>query len=346
MEYVGGESLREVRARHREEAGRPLPVAAGDRLHPRDPAGARISAPAGPALLRLQARQRHPDGGAAHTDRPGRCPAATETEDSDLYGTVGYQAPEVPAHGASASPRICTPWPDTRRPQHRVRRLPGREALRHSLPPRAGRAGIPALRVLPPVPAEGDRGRSQPRFHVGRRHGGAARRRAAPGGRGGRGKSGVRAQRALQRRARSRARRNPWQLLPVPAVDPNDPAAGVWPPWPWSGRPTPGAAGSTPAVAELSLNLARSAIEDGEFETALQELDSPEARESGWRARRWRGVLHAGGRPAFRRPGFFAAVAAELPGELAPKLAHGGGLEQAGGQASDSPRPMTARAPP
>ena len=30
--------------------------------------------------------------------------------DSDLYGTVGYQAPEVPAQGASASPRTSTPW--------------------------------------------------------------------------------------------------------------------------------------------------------------------------------------------------------------------------------------------
>ena len=60
-----------------------------------------------------------------------------------------------------------------------------------------------------------------------------------------------------------------------------------------------------------------------------RELESPEARASGWRAAWWRGVLHmAEGRPSDGLA-YFAAVAAELPGELAPKLAMAASYEQA-----------------
>ena len=67
--------------------------------------------------------------------------------------------------------------------------------------------------------------------------------------------------------------------------------------------------------------MVRFAIEDGEFDAAERELDSPEARASGWHAAWWFGDLRlAQGRPAESQP-FFTAVAGELPGELAPKLA-------------------------
>src|SRR6202042_3528047 len=71
---------------------------------------------------------------------------------------------------------------------------------------------------------------------------------------------------------------------------------------------------------------------DGDFEKAVQELESPEARESGWRAAWWRGVLHvAEGRPSDGLS-YFAAVAAGLRGELAPKLAMATAYEQAAHQ--------------
>jgi serine/threonine-protein kinase PknG len=76
-----------------------------------------------------------------------------------------------------------------------------------------------------------------------------------------------------------------------------------------------------PRSPELSLNNARFAMDEGDFVAAKRELDSEEARESGWRAAWWRGVLQlAEGLPSDGLS-YFAAVAAELPGELAPKLA-------------------------
>ena len=64
MEYVGGRSLKQILAARREANGGepdPLPADPGDRLHARDPARARLPARARAAVLRLQARQRHPD---------------------------------------------------------------------------------------------------------------------------------------------------------------------------------------------------------------------------------------------------------------------------------------------
>ena len=123
---------------------------------------------------------------------------------------------------------------------------------------------------------------------------------------------------------------NPWQFLPVPAVDPSDPAAGVLATVaPLSADQRQTLLASTARSPELSLSLARSAIEEGEFAEATRELESREARESGWRAAWWRGVLHvAEGRPSDGLA-YFAAVAAELPGELAPKLAMAACYEQA-----------------
>ena len=115
---------------------------------------------------------------------------------------------------------------------------------------------------------------------------------------------------------------SPWQLLPIPAVDTTDPAAGVLATLALVGADQRQALmASTPRSPELSLNIAKSAIEEGAYDEAVRELESPEARDSGWRAAWWRGVLHvAEGRPS-DGSAYFAAVAAELPGELAPKLA-------------------------
>jgi serine/threonine-protein kinase PknG len=94
-----------------------------------------------------------------------------------------------------------------------------------------------------------------------------------------------------------------------------------------------------PRSPELSLSLVRFAIEDGEFEAAERELDSPEARASGWHAAWWFGVLRlAQGRPAESQP-FFAAVAGELPGELAPKLALATCLEDQAAASGNSSSP-------
>ncbi len=74
MGYVGGESLRDLRVRHR---GRNRRLAAGgsiDSVHLGHPACARLSASPRSHLLRLQARQCHSDGRAAHPYRFGWSP--------------------------------------------------------------------------------------------------------------------------------------------------------------------------------------------------------------------------------------------------------------------------------
>ena len=107
MGYVGGESLRDLRVRHREETGGPLPVAQA------------IAYILGilPALGYLHRRglifcDFKPDnviqteeqltlidlGGVQRLNDP----------EGDLYGTIGYQAPEVPERGVSIESDLYT----------------------------------------------------------------------------------------------------------------------------------------------------------------------------------------------------------------------------------------------
>ena len=125
----------------------------------------------------------------------------------------------------------------------------------------------------------------------------------------------------------------PWDQLPVPAVDPNDSASGVLATLALVGSDQrPALLETVPRSPELSLFIARSAIEAGEFTEAARELDTEEARQSGWRAAWWRAALSlAEGRGA-DAVSFFTAVDRELPGELAPKLALAACLEQAEGE--------------
>ena len=86
---------------------RPVPRRPGDRLHRRDPARVRVPALAGPALLRLQARQRDPGRRHAQADRPRRR-APRRRRPVAIYGTVGFQAPEVAEVGPSVASDIFT----------------------------------------------------------------------------------------------------------------------------------------------------------------------------------------------------------------------------------------------
>ena len=114
MEYVGGASLKQILAARREDNGGepdPLPADPGDRVHARDPARARLPAPARAALLRLQARQRHPDPALAQADRPGR---RYRLDDTTRPCT---------ARSATRPPRSPTSDPRRLRPVHRGRTL-------------------------------------------------------------------------------------------------------------------------------------------------------------------------------------------------------------------------------
>ena len=138
--------------------GRPAPAGPGDRLHARDPPGARLPARARPAVLRLQDRQRHPDPALAEADRPGRGvpdgrPHLGGVRHGRLPGARNRQRRAVdrvgPVHGG----------PDACRPVLRLPRLP------EHLPVHVAAAGVGAaaraLRLAVPLPARGNR--HQPR---------------------------------------------------------------------------------------------------------------------------------------------------------------------------------------
>ena len=84
---------------------------------------------------------------------------------------------------------------------------------------------------------------------------------------------------------------NPWSFLPIPAVDPTDPAAGVVATvalLPTDQRQA--LLESTPRSPELSLTVARLAIDEGDLRNWRSEkLETPEAGEGGGGSHWWRG---------------------------------------------------------
>ena len=312
MEYVGGESLREIAATPPRRDGTAAARGPGHRLHPGHPAGLRLPAP--PEACSFCDFK--PDN-VIHTEEQLTLidlggVRAIDDESSDLCGTIGYQAPEIADVGRvdRLGPLHGGPHPGRARP--RLRRLPGREALRHQLPPgQRGRRRSAATR--PSIfHAEGDRPRPAARFQS----------------------AGEMAEQLLGvlRQVRGDRRRGPprrppsllfstswataptasaWQICPVPAVDPSDPAAAVLADRRSRCRPQISGRGAAAAA------LARGGpppgpglpSTTGRLAAADAELDSPEARSAGWRAAWWRGS--GSWRPADRSTpsAYFAAVA-------------------------------------
>ena len=124
--------------------------------------------------------------------------------------------------------------PDAGRAQHRLPGVPGREALRHLAPARPTTCpAFAALRVVPPVPREGDGDRSARPLPVGRRDG-----RAAASGCCAR---SWRPTAAARRRRRARSSAPSWARRPRPPVavtsrcrrwTPPTPRPACWPRWP------------------------------------------------------------------------------------------------------------------
>jgi serine/threonine-protein kinase PknG len=321
MEYIGGLSLRDLRVQLREETGEPLSVQQA------------IGYVLGilPALEYLHGRgllfcDFKPDNVIHREDQLTLIDLGgvrrMDDDVSDLYGTVGYQAPEIAEHHASVASDLYTvartlavlsiEFPGYQDEKRYATKLPPIQEvpvfrryesfhrfLQKATAPEpaarfqtAGEMAEQLFGVLCQVVArDGGTPRANPSMLF------SAELGASPDG-------------------------NPWQFLPVPAIDPADAAAGVLATAALLGADQRKALlEATPRTPELSLAVARFSMDDGEFDVAARELESQEARESGWRAAWWRGVLHlADDRPADALP-YFSAVAAELPGEVAPKLA-------------------------
>ena len=236
MEYVGGRSLKDLALTTGGPSGgrAPLPLAAGPRVRHRDPARPRLPARSRPAVLRLQAGQRHPRRGPAQADRPRRrtpdrrpgprrstalpatrlrsWPPSARRSSSDLY-TVGRTLAVLSFDFTGFSTKYAASLPD--------------------------RAAVPLLaagRVLLPAARPSHARRPGPPVRLSRRHGRPAHRRT-PGGAVGRRRRRPRPARLdeLHRRARHvrircRGPRPVPQIaaaLPLPLVDLADPGAGL-----------------------------------------------------------------------------------------------------------------------
>ena len=226
MEYVDGVSLRgmlEARRGRQRRAARPAAGRPGDRLLPRDPAGARP--PARPGLLFCDFK---PDNviqtpRLAQAHRPRRRVPHGRSDEPDLRHDR-LPGAEIAETGPT-SPPTCTPSAARSpccAPTSAATRAPTGTRCR-----RSGRALYARLRLALPLPRAGDGADPDERFQSAEemaaqllgvlREVVAARRRHA----------GARAEHALHRRAGARldARRD-WRALPAPLVDPDDPAAG------------------------------------------------------------------------------------------------------------------------
>ena len=344
MEYVGGESLREIRSRYREEEGGPLPVAqaiayvleilpAIGFLHRR---GLLFCDFKPDNAIQTEEQLKLIDlGGVRRTD----------DADSDLYGTIGYQAPEVPEAGASIASDLYTVARSLLVLTVDFAGFQDEKRYAVRLPPTEDVAVFQRYesfhRFLQKATDADPRMRFQSAAEMAEQLVGVLRQVIAADG----GSPRAAPSTLFSSELGADPDTSPWQLLPVPAVDPSDSSSGVLATLALVGADQRQSLLETiPRSPELSLYIARSAIDEGEFDVARRELDSEEAHDSGWRAAWWRGALHlAEGTPSDALS-YLTAVATELPGELAPKLAMAVCFEQAADQ-GDPSAPAGERSP-
>jgi serine/threonine-protein kinase PknG len=324
MEYVGGRSLKQILAARREEAGgeaNPLPVAqaiaymleilpALGYLHD---LGLLFCDFKLDNVIQTQHSLKLIDlGGVYRMSEPT----------SALFGTVGYQGPEIAAAGPSVPSDLFTvartlvvlcidfrgyqgTYRYTLPPQDSVALFQRHDSLYRFL--LKGTAPDPDDRfqsaeemaeqlygVLREVVAELD-GRTVPA---------ASKRFTAP--------------------LRSGTERPDFRILPRPQVSGDDPGAGY--------LATIATTDPAQLIAllraapvrsvEIELRLAAAMIDSGEYAEADEALAAIEARDRWeWRAAWYRGIGELARGRADQARGAFTAVHAELPGELAPKLA-------------------------
>ena len=330
MEYVGGESLREVRNRYRERFGGPLPVAqavayileilpAFGYLHRR---GLLYCDFKPDNVIQTEEQLKLIDLGGVRS---------VDDDESDLYGTIGYQAPEVPRPGASVSSDLYTVARTLAVLSFDFVGFQDERRYATSLPPvqdvpAFGRYESFHLFMLKAT-AEDPRARFQSAGEMADQLVGVLREVVAVDG----GKPAPAPSTLFSGEFGVEPELCTWQNLPLPVVDPFDPAAPLLATAVLAGADQARAIldGGAPDRPSWSFHLARLAIDEGDLDEAAAALDTAGGPPGGWRAAWWRGVLAlAADAPLDAQP-LFAAVAAELPGERAPKLALAVAHEQA-----------------
>jgi serine/threonine-protein kinase PknG len=331
MEYVGGQSLKEVRKQYTDVTGGPVPVAqaiafmleilpALGYLHSRDllfcdfkPENA----------IQTEEQMKVIDlGGVRRLD----------DNLSALYGTVGYQAPEVAELGASIASDLYTVGRTLAVLSFEFRGFQDPKRYATALPPATD---VPIfgryesfhrflLRSTQPDPdmrfASAETMREQLL--------GVLREVVAL--------DGGAAQPTPSKLFSPELITNPdaadWKSLPVPAVDPVDPQAALLASL--SGA-TPeqvvAALERAPFTPEIGFRLAQAHVVGGDYDLADRTLDRLTKEDpSDWRIHWWRGIRALASGYLDAAVNELDEVYSELPGELAPKLALACGLELKG----------------
>jgi serine/threonine-protein kinase PknG len=123
-----------------------------------------------------------------------------------------------------------------------------------------------------------------------------------------------------------------WRDLPIPLADPADPATAVLSALATSSPDQVVMALETmPPSPEVAFQRARTLLEQGDVVAARVVLEAQvEIDGADWRSSWWLGIVDLAGGKGDRAAEYFSAVASELPGELPPLLAMGLAHEAAG----------------
>jgi serine/threonine-protein kinase PknG len=246
---------------------------------------------------------------------------------SDLYGSVGYQAPEVPSGGATVASDLYTVGRTLAVLTFDFRGFTDRTRYAASLPP-AAEVAVSRYdsfwRFLVKATHPDPTARFADAGEMAQQLLGVLRQVLATDG----GHPPVAASQAFTAEVAPGPDQASWQALPAPVLDPADPAAALVS---GLGAATPeqvlASLAGAPRSAEARYRAVRALIAQDPGQAAAA-LDSIRAEGTDWRTDWWTGVLHLATGDSGAAAQAFSAVAAQLPGELAPVLAMAAAAEQ------------------
>jgi serine/threonine-protein kinase PknG len=333
MEYVGGRSLKELR-RDESGASTPIPVATAiayilealpalGYLHSQELLYCDFKLD---NVIQVEDRVKLIDLGAVRR---------TDDDSSDLYGTAGYQAPEVEVNGPSIASDLYTV---ARTLVLLICDLPGFQDPRryqYSLPPASEVAVFQRYPALYRFLFKGTDPDPDRRFgsaaEMAEQLLGVLRQVVAADGH----RPDPAPSRLFTPELTADADTDTWRLLPVPTFDLTDPALPVITALasapPEQMLATLETISSSPAVVYQRV---RTLLELGDTSGASAALASQRADAEDWREWWWEAIIALADGRSSRAVDLLAEVADELPGELAPLLALGVAAEAAGDDAA------------